>query len=109
MPGPQEARARHAGSRREVRRERLTLDPGKWIESPPREQRVRAAQRRVAEHHQAVMLHVTVRGGEQVVELINVYFAKDVVHYLISYGLDDKRGFKLTQPAERRVVAAKDG
>ncbi|GMF16604.1 unnamed protein product [Phytophthora fragariaefolia] len=32
-----------------------------------------------------------------VVNLINVYFAKDVVHNLISYGLLDKRGCKLTQ------------
>jgi hypothetical protein len=55
-----------------------------------------------------VMLHVTACGEEHVVELTNVYFAKDVVHNLISYGLLDKRGFGLTQRAGRRVVAAKD-
>jgi hypothetical protein len=56
-----------------------------------------------------VMLHVEACGTEQVVELTNVYFAKDVVHNLISYGVLDKRGYELTQRAGRRVVAAKDG
>ncbi|KAE8968244.1 hypothetical protein PF002_g28843 [Phytophthora fragariae] len=56
-----------------------------------------------------VLLSVTACGKEQVVELINVYFAPDVVHNLISYGQLDKRGFELRQQAGRRVVAAKDG
>ncbi|KAE9287926.1 hypothetical protein PR003_g25930 [Phytophthora rubi] len=43
------------------------------------------------------------------VEVTNGYFAKDVVHNLISYGLLDKRGFELRQQAGRRFVAAKDG
>ncbi|KAE9316907.1 hypothetical protein PF008_g18889 [Phytophthora fragariae] len=43
------------------------------------------------------------------VELTNVYFARDVVHNLISYGLLDKRGFELRQQAGRRFVVAKEG
>ncbi|KAE8892061.1 hypothetical protein PF006_g5842 [Phytophthora fragariae] len=56
-----------------------------------------------------MLLRVTACGKEQMVELTNVYFAKDVVHNLISYGILDKRGFELSQQAGRRAVAAKDG
>eukprot|EP00644_Phytophthora_capsici_P005089 jgi/Phyca11/96010/e_gw1.1.408.1 len=56
-----------------------------------------------------VMLRVKACGEEQMVELNNVYFAKEVVHNLISYGMIDKRGFELSQRDGRRVVAAKDG
>ncbi|KAE9318003.1 hypothetical protein PF008_g18609 [Phytophthora fragariae] len=38
-----------------------------------------------------------------------VYFAKDVVHNLILYGLLDKRGIELNQQAGQHVVVAKDG
>ncbi|GMF42845.1 unnamed protein product [Phytophthora fragariaefolia] len=56
-----------------------------------------------------VLLRVTACGKAQMVELTKVFFAKGVVHNLISNGLLDKRGFELTQQAGRRVVAAKDG
>ncbi|KAE9209404.1 hypothetical protein PF004_g16480 [Phytophthora fragariae] len=51
-----------------------------------------------------VLLCITACGKEQM-----VYFAKDVVHNLILYGLLDKRGIELNQQAGRHVVAAKDG
>ncbi|OWZ03326.1 hypothetical protein PHMEG_00024964 [Phytophthora megakarya] len=39
-----------------------------------------------------VMLRVTAGGMEQTIELTDVYYAKDVVHNLISYGQLDKKG-----------------
>uniref|UniRef100_H3GBI0 CCHC-type domain-containing protein n=1 Tax=Phytophthora ramorum TaxID=164328 RepID=H3GBI0_PHYRM len=56
-----------------------------------------------------VMLRITACGEEQMVELTNVYFARDVEHNLISYELLDNRGFELAHRAGRRVVVAKDG
>lgn len=36
-------------------------------------------------------LHVTARGVEKTIEITDVYFAKDVKHNLISYGVFDIR------------------
>ncbi|OWZ17990.1 hypothetical protein PHMEG_0007990, partial [Phytophthora megakarya] len=50
----------------------------------------------------SVTLRVAACGVEQVVRLSNVYFAKNVVHNLISYGQLDKVGYPLAHRAERR-------
>lgn len=57
----------------------------------------------------AVTLLVSACGVEQTDRLTDVYYARNVVHNLISYGQLDKKGYVLTQKSGRRVVAARDG
>ncbi|KAG3242698.1 hypothetical protein PI124_g12485 [Phytophthora idaei] len=54
-------------------------------------------------------LRVSASGTEQVLNFTDVYYAKGVVHNLISYGKLDEKGFALSFKGGRRVVAAKDG
>ncbi|OWZ22783.1 putative mitochondrial protein [Phytophthora megakarya] len=56
-----------------------------------------------------VMLRVTACGMGQTIELTNVYYAKDVVHNLISYDQLDKKGYALAYKGGRRCVVANDG
>ncbi|GMF18948.1 unnamed protein product [Phytophthora fragariaefolia] len=48
-------------------------------------------------------------GKEQTVRLVDVYYAANVVHNIISYGEMDRKGFVLAERGGRRVLAAKDG
>eukprot|EP00644_Phytophthora_capsici_P019022 jgi/Phyca11/50355/gw1.420.4.1 len=54
-------------------------------------------------------LRVQACGKEQTVKLVDVYYAENVVHNLISYGTLDKKGYTLTERCGRRVLAAKNG
>jgi hypothetical protein len=54
-------------------------------------------------------LNVTARGREQTIKLSDVYFAREVKHNLISYGVLNKKGYKLDESGEQRVMAAKGG
>eukprot|EP00644_Phytophthora_capsici_P005568 jgi/Phyca11/76641/gw1.2.755.1 len=56
-----------------------------------------------------VTLRVTACGAVQTVKLTDVYFAKGVIHNLISYGQLDQKGFVLGRRGGHRVVAARDG
>eukprot|EP00644_Phytophthora_capsici_P000675 jgi/Phyca11/108962/e_gw1.16.313.1 len=57
----------------------------------------------------SVTLRVTACGAVQTVKLTDVYFAKGVIHNLISYGQLDQKGFVLARRGGHRVVAARDG
>ncbi|KAG2780886.1 hypothetical protein PC129_g8958 [Phytophthora cactorum] len=54
-------------------------------------------------------LTVSASGTEQVLNFTDVYYAKGVVHNLISYGKLDEKGYALSFKGGRRVVTAKDG
>ncbi|POM72769.1 mitochondrial protein [Phytophthora palmivora] len=55
------------------------------------------------------ILRVTECGKEQMVKLIDVCYAENVVHNLISYSTLDRKGFALTEKGGRRVLASKNG
>ncbi|OWZ15197.1 hypothetical protein PHMEG_00011205 [Phytophthora megakarya] len=54
-------------------------------------------------------LRVKACGKEHTLKLTSVYYAKNVVHNLLSYGVLDRMGYSLAHRAGRRVLAAKDG
>ncbi|POM74260.1 Integrase catalytic core protein [Phytophthora palmivora] len=54
-------------------------------------------------------LKVTACEKEQTVKLVDVYYAENVAHNLISYSTQDRKGFALTEKAGRRVLAGKNG
>ncbi|KAE9302953.1 hypothetical protein PF001_g13775 [Phytophthora fragariae] len=54
-------------------------------------------------------LRVKACGKEQTVRLVDVYYAANVVHNIISYGKMDRKGYVLAERGGRRVLAAKDG
>lgn len=56
----------------------------------------------------SVTLQVTACGAVQTVKLPGVYYAKGVIHSLISHGQQDRKGFVLALRDGRRVVAARD-
>ncbi|GMG14877.1 unnamed protein product [Phytophthora fragariaefolia] len=56
-----------------------------------------------------ITLRVKACGKEQTVRLVDVYYAANVVHNIISYGKMDRKGYVLAERGERRVLAAKDG
>ncbi|KAG2781019.1 hypothetical protein PC129_g16666 [Phytophthora cactorum] len=54
-------------------------------------------------------LRVSACGTQQILKLIDMYYAKLVMHDLISCGKLGEKGYALTIKGGRRVVAAKDG
>ncbi|TDH69261.1 hypothetical protein CCR75_008609 [Bremia lactucae] len=54
-------------------------------------------------------LHATARGVEMTIEIKVVYFPKDVNHILTSYGVLNKKGYKIDEVEGQRVIARKDG
>ncbi|KAE9208587.1 hypothetical protein PF002_g19359 [Phytophthora fragariae] len=56
-----------------------------------------------------ITLRVKACGKEQTVRLVDVYYAANVVHNIISYGKMDRKGYVLAERGGRRVLAAKVG